>query len=324
MNIPRFWAEARATHREKRRQVTVRRFGWSLLNQTEAEAMAEARLEDALRAVLAGEDRVRFEPRAAYNGADGFPIREEIVQECGDTVVTRNSYGALCLNTPDVLFGDIDFPASPGNRHGCLVVLLLVVVLPAAVSFGPEPLWALFAFLTGLALSIGWLANGYRGWIRLQGGAGEITRRRIRRFLESHPDWRLRLYRTPAGYRVVAMHRLFDPGDPEVADFFDALRCDPVYVRMCRNQRCFRARVSPKPWRIGIGHLRPRTGVWPIRPESMPFRRAWVDAYDAQAADFASCRSEEEMGQGPVHGKVLEVLGLHDRLSRSDSGLPIA
>jgi hypothetical protein len=38
-----------------------------------------------------------------YNGAAGVPIREEIVGRHGETVITRNSYGARCLNMPNVL-----------------------------------------------------------------------------------------------------------------------------------------------------------------------------------------------------------------------------
>src|SRR5688572_18341267 len=64
---------------------------------------------------------------------------------------------------------------------------------------------------------------------------------------------------------------------------------DPVYRRMCRNQRCFRARVSPKPWRIGLTeHLRPRPGVWPVKPERLPQRNEWIRRYESQAGGVAA------------------------------------
>jgi len=40
------------------------------------------------------------------------PIREEIVSRHGDTIITRNSYGARCLNTPNALFADITVSGS--------------------------------------------------------------------------------------------------------------------------------------------------------------------------------------------------------------------
>ena len=36
MIVPQFWAEARLQHRAHRKQVTVRRFGWSDLSQEDA------------------------------------------------------------------------------------------------------------------------------------------------------------------------------------------------------------------------------------------------------------------------------------------------
>src|SRR4051812_20753218 len=71
----------------------------------------------------------------------------------------------------------------------------------------------------------------------------------IRSFSETHPDWHLRIFQTPAGFRVLVMHRCFDSHERAVDEFFEALGVDPVYAVMCKNQRCFRARVSPKPWR---------------------------------------------------------------------------
>src|SRR5450432_2742742 len=109
MIVPQFWAEGRVQDRQRGKQVTVRRFGWSDSSQEEAQASADARAQDALQRLLAGEVLPRREPKTAYNGADGVPIREEILSRHGETIVTRNSYGARCLNTPNVFFADIDF-----------------------------------------------------------------------------------------------------------------------------------------------------------------------------------------------------------------------
>ena len=123
MLVPEFWAEGRAHKpREGRngRQVTVRRWGWSDDSQEAAQQHADQRAQDALGRVLAGDGRVkRREPKVPYNGAEGVPIREEIVARHGDTIITRNSYGALCLNTPNVLFADVDF-LTPPHEDGCL------------------------------------------------------------------------------------------------------------------------------------------------------------------------------------------------------------
>lgn len=37
------------------------------------------------------------------------------------------------------------------------------------------------------------------------------------------------MYRTPAGFRLLAMHWVFTPADPKVADLFAAVRADPCH-----------------------------------------------------------------------------------------------
>jgi hypothetical protein len=325
MIVPQFWAEARIQYRSDKRQITVRRFGWSDASQEDAQANADARAKDAFQRVAAGEKIARREPKVSYNGAEGVPIREEILRRHGNTIITRNLYGAHCLNTPEVLFADVDFDWPTPSRLTCGMILLLVA---GACWLG----WSRDSFKTGLlsailALFLGVLAAQFLHRLRMfaAGGAENRARKRIESFAAAHRDWRLRLYRTPAGFRVLALHRTFDPAEAAVGEFFEALGTDRVYARMCANQRCFRARVSPKPWRIGISrHLRPRPGVWPIKPEQMPMRREWIENYERSAASYSACRFEKEFGTGGVHDSALAVQRLHDELSRAGSGLPMA
>jgi len=325
MIVPQYWAEARIRERVKGRQVTVRRWGWSDESADLAQAHADARAKDALQRILGGEDLPRRETRVAYNGADGVPIREEIVSRHGDTVVTRNGYGALCLNTPDVLFADVDF-GEPKLPCALLIAVPLLSALAAGLVVSRHRGMVILAVLMG---SLALVAAGWKGLHRLKtsraGGPEAQAREKIVRFLKTRPDWNVRVYRTPAGLRALVLHRRFDPRSPEAGEFFDALGSDPLYVRMCTKQYCFRARVSPKPWRIGIDtHLRPRPGVWPIRPARLPDRKQWVAAYDAAARGYASCRYQESFGRGPEEPGAAEVRALHDELSRALTSLPIA
>lgn len=326
MIVPDYWAEARQQQRSGGRQVTVRRYGWSGVSQEEAQAHAEARAREACERIVAGEALLRREPKLSYNGAEGLPIREEVLARHGDTVVTRNLYGARCLNTPDVLFADIDFASAPGGRLLSVVMGALVL---AALAVG----FATHSFLYGLFLVILGLLGSHAvaEWLqllllRLSGGPETRARRRIDAFLRRQPDWHLRLYRTPAGLRLLAMHRGFDAREPAVADFFKALGVDPLYALMCHNQRCFRARVSPKPWRIGIGtHLRPRPGVWPIKPERLPERQSWVQDYEQRARTYASCRYVEALGRTVATcPQALAVQRLHDEWCQAQRELPLA
>lgn len=328
MIVPRYWAEARRQRPRTKgqRQITVRRFGWSDANQGEAQKMADQRADDALRQILAGNELERRELKSGYNGADGVPIREEILFSEGDTILTRNSYGAHCLNTPDVLFADVDFKPPSSSALGCGITLALavtsiitgIVTHSRAIGFGAFA----SALLAGFVIS-----KIQKARIAHKKPSEELlVRQRIETALKKFPHWQVRLYQTPAGFRLVATHRLFKPDEPDVAQFFDAIGSDPIYVGMCLRQKCFRARVSPKPWRIGIArHMRPNPGVWPVRPEHMSVRTAWVAEYEKAAENFASCRYLETYGRNiTVNTKAAAVCELHDRLSQALSSREIA
>lgn len=325
MIVPQFWAEGRVQHKEPGRQVTVKRFGWSDTSEEEARSMAEARAQDALERILCGDKLLRREPKVSYNGAEGVPIREEILSRQGDTVITRNIYGAHCLNTPDVLFVDVDHPDGAPLRLRLIVgTCFLVPCIWHAISEGH-----LRTFFGGLIVSIlgGFILSGliFRAYVWLAGGPARLALRRVAKFATAHPNWHLRLYQTPAGYRLLVMHSTFDPDSSVVADCFKRLGADPVYVRMCQRQKCFRARVSPKPWRMGITQkIKPRPGVWPVNPERLPQRREWIDVYETKARGFASCRFIQTFGNGGTHPTAERVCQLHDELSRAHSGLPLA
>ena len=219
--------------------------------------------------VLSGVRLPRREPKVPYNGAAGVPIREEILRRDGETVITRNAYGAHCLNTPNVLFVDIDFDGVANAR-------LFLVILALFLSLRWLPESSFHSFKAGAVLSVAAIATSWyhqsRGHAalrkRCKEGGEQAAKNRIERFLVKNPSWSLRLYRTPNGLRVLATHQTFEPSDPAVAECFARSGADPIYRRMCSNQQCFRTRLTAKPWRIGIvHHLRPQPGVWPVAPD---------------------------------------------------------
>jgi hypothetical protein len=325
MIVPDHWAESRIQQRVGERQITVRRFGWSETSQEDAQANADARVREAFDRIAAGEKLPRRELKVPYNGAEGLPIREQVLARHGATVITRNIYGAHCLNTPDVLFADIDFPERSSTPITCLTYLVL---LAAAIAWGivQRSPWI------GVLASLGVLFFGhlvgraiFQWRERSQPNPEEAAITRVREFLQARPDWHARMYRTPRGLRLLALHQTFDPTDAAVREHLQNLGTDPVYIQMCQNQRCFRARVSPKPWRMGINqHMRPRPGVWPIAPERMAVRQQWIENYEAKAPGYASCRYLESFGPPTVDPVARQVWELHDHLCRAESTLPLA
>lgn len=325
MLIPEYWAEASGMTTRHKKTVTIRRFGWSNTSQAEAQSLAEQRVQQAIQATLAGENIARRELKTPYNGSDGVPIREEVIERHPHCVITRNAYGAQCLNTAEVLFADIDFEIlrKPAAYSWAIFFIVIFSFMVGKYLFGFPTAFALALATWFISHRIGSLWWSWQQ--KRRPSAEEQALARVDQFLVSRPLWHVRIYRTPAGLRLLAMHQTFGADEAEVAESFAAFRTDKIYVQMCSNQHCFRARVSPKPWRIGIqAHLKPRPGVWPIDPSRLPDRQRWVEQYERTAQGFAACRFLIEKGSGRIDPIAEEVRAIHDQMCKALEPLPIA
>lgn len=110
------------------------------------------------------------------------------------------------------------------------------------------------------------------------------------------------------------------PGSEEATQILQAMDSDPVYVELCTTHETFRARLTPKPWRIGMGA--PRMG-WPTeRPSGDDVRQRWVSRYDIASTGRASSARVASFG-APAEATEQRILDLHDVRTEADSGLPL-
>ncbi len=58
-----------------------------------------------------------------------------------------------------------------------------------------------------------------------------------------------RLYGTYAGWRVIITAPTYPAGSGESWELMRTLGADPRYMKLCDEQKCYRARLTPKPWR---------------------------------------------------------------------------
>jgi hypothetical protein len=321
MIVPEHWAEARIQEKypdreAPPRQVTVRRFGWSDISQKDAQRHANQRVRQAFDRIARGEPLPKRERKVRYNGADGLPIREQILERFDDCIITRNSYGARCLNSPDVMFADIDFPQTLTDSCTFAFVVIVVNLLAAAAVYGYSGSLAMaFCVLVispaALMLVINW---AIRLHVRLVGGNEQVVMKRVDSFAEANREWHLRVYRTPNGVRLIAMHKLFDPRSEEVERAFMQLKVDRTFVVMCQKQDCFRARLTAKPWRIGIeSRLKPRGAVWPIHESRLSEYNRWISEYESSAANYSACQFIKAVGAiGKIDAKAKSVSDYHD------------
>jgi hypothetical protein len=341
MLIPRYWsrAESEAVTPDGR---TVRFQLWRGARGSEAEARAAAD-----QAVQRMAERIRsgagFPEKYSYGDR---PLREEVVREIAgagapddpDAAITRNTYGALVLNAARAFFIDVDVEGAeprPQSQSGAQPQA------PSPVQAVESAAQSIFDVVDSLPLPSG--LKSFLGNFRPPAPSAPATPQpapapapsarpaadataaaveRLRGFVATRPDWRVRVYRTYAGLRFLVTHRTFNPTDAEVQSTLAALGADPQYIRLCQVQKSFRARLTPKPWRIGM----------PNPPVSFPYDdpgeerrlREWVTRYDAASAGRATCRFMEEIGTGAEHPEVAPIRALHDEQTKATSGLPLA
>jgi hypothetical protein len=287
MKLPLHWANASADATDA--QGSPVSFSCWRASDTSPDDAHESALAAAKRVV---QKLLRGDRLDRYGYGDGA-LREEVLGRFAGpegelfAAVTRNASGVMVLNTARVMFMDLDFPrvsAGEGLRH-------------------------VFARLFGRA--------GPSPETRRE----QETRDRLERFLGERPDWNVRLYRTLAGLRGLVTHDLFAPTAASTLDALQAVGCDPLYVRLCKAQDCFRARLSPKPWRCGHTN---NSVPWPRDETQQAQFDAWLSGYTQKQAAHATCAFLGELGSRRVHPEVERIIQLHDETTRSTESLPLA
>jgi hypothetical protein len=143
---------------------------------------------------------------------------------------------------------------------------------------------------------------------------------KVQAWLARNPDWGFRAYRTKNGLRLMATHAPVDP--PHGEGVMSALGADPLYMRLCRLQQSYRARLTPKPWRCGTGAPRVEWPFADLRAESA--FREWNEDYRRKHSRYATCRFLRRLGSEKVHPEVAPLMSLHDERTRCGAELPLA
>jgi hypothetical protein len=144
----------------------------------------------------------------------------------------------------------------------------------------------------------------------------------IRQGLHTVSGASFRIYRTAAGFRVLATDPLYEPGSDAAERVMQAVGSDPAFVTLCRLQKSFRARLTPKWWRCG-GERPPGTFPRETSEEQQRFAD-WLRWYETASRDSATCLFVGEIGWKRIHPEVRDIVQVHDQMTRAGSGLPLA
>lgn len=285
MKIPKYWAHSGKTVLDPEdNPFALQRWQWSDISVQDAQQQADAWLVQVSQKVLAGEELNRY----SYGDR---PLREETVQAVnGDSgqelgVITRNVYGALVLNTARAMFIDIDF--DDNNAGASLAGTILHLFGSKKPTVTPE----------------------------------QAALENIRAFAENNKLGMV-VYRTAGGLRGLVTSDVFEPGDASAKQILTALHSDPLYIRLCQAQDCFRARLTPKPWRIGMD-TPPTRFPWLDVGDELRFRQ-WAQQYDSTSTQYTTCRRVQQFGPQTVHPEVARIIELHDRMACTGDNLTLA
>lgn len=150
----------------------------------------------------------------------------------------------------------------------------------------------------------------------------DVILEKARTWVETHKDWGWRIYRTKAGFRLLATHRPILPDEPVTEEVFRVFNADILYRKLCVNQRCYRARLTPKSWRCGVDRLARR---WPwVEPADEAAFREWEKAYREASADYATCHLLGRVGNAAIHPDLAALVEFHDKATGVASGRPLA
>jgi hypothetical protein len=284
MNIPKFWAKIEQSVPGPQKKFFIRAWQGSDLSEEDARQKAAVRANEITQKIALGETLDRY-------GYSDRALREEIKEGIQNRfrdevgVVTRNAYGALILNATGAMFIDIDIPGMDRPKK-------------AGLFGGKKESFSLDPYMPAI--------HNVEAW------AGR------------HPEYGIRIYATFAGLRCLIINTVFKPKSELAAGIMRDMNSDPLYLRLCIAQECFRARLTPKPWRCGMrqpgGALRyPREN-----PRGEEEYQRWEKQYEAASKPFAVCAFVKQLGSRDVHPDVESVMQHHDRVTRPESSLPLA
>ncbi|MCZ2127210.1 MAG: hypothetical protein LC099_05480 [Anaerolineales bacterium] len=207
-------------------------------------------------------------------------IREELVRRLDDkNAITRNRYGAQVLNAENLLILDIDQPKSAGLAG------LFNLFKKKAPESEKEKIFAM---------------------IREKAAKSEYA------------DFGFRVYETFQGARVIVTGRDFDARDSFTKALMKDFNTDPLYAAICARQGCFRARLTPKPYRMKLKGYRVK---YPREAGDDAQFQNWLQTYERISRDFSVCRFVELLGRS--YG-MSAAIRLHDDLSGAGARLPLA
>lgn len=133
----------------------------------------------------------------------------------------------------------------------------------------------------------------------------------IKDFQQKYNHIALLVYETYGGLRFIVTSEFIEPESDQAKLLFNALNVDPLYKILCQRQKCFRARLTPKPWRLGVARPELRFPYESERQEQA--FNEWLDNYQRACKGYGVLKLVARLGNTSVPAAIDRVLAVHDR-----------
>ncbi|PCJ16779.1 MAG: hypothetical protein COB04_10065 [Gammaproteobacteria bacterium] len=131
--------------------------------------------------------------------------------------------------------------------------------------------------------------------------------RNIKRYPMLGNDFRI--YETTKGVRVIGK-KYIQPSGKKYSSIMRKLNVDRIYIQLSKKQNCYRARITPKPYRMKINTIKVKS---PLDCEREPYL-SWAKDYDARAERFTVVKLLKSIGQDFSHEPVIKI---HDQIANA-------
>jgi hypothetical protein len=117
-----------------------------------------------------------------------------------------------------------------------------------------------------------------------------------------------RIYETYQGARVIVLGKDFNARDPDTGRIMSEFHCDRLYMTLCQKQGCFRARLTPKPYRMNLRRYKVQ---FPREGDDAELQ-GWLADYERESRNFSTCRFVEQVG---TRHSINDVVQFHDEIT---------
>lgn len=255
MNVFKYWVKKSVLIEINGKKINKNFFEGSNVSKIEAENNLNNKLnqliEDFKKSILKKpreRDKIKI---AEYQNVN---IVEDLILELieNKAYVTRNYYGAEVINVENIMFLDIDFSSSILSYKSPYEKISLLEKIKFALGIDKKRIQEkkdknneIKKELEKINLEFNLKKN--RANINIF--------YHLKYILKNYKDLLFIIYKTSAGLRLVEVTKKWDAKDKNTIELMNQFGCDKSYVALCMKQNCFRARITPKPYRLNIEKL---------------------------------------------------------------------